>query len=209
MRRTLKQLRDSILKLPAQTRRIAGRLRELRPAPGDLRIVQEFLNTADLDAGIDELTSPQALADWMALHALLPTGTELDATDVERTIAFRESLRSLVAAGESAGRKLGAAVDRAASGALLRVRFEAGGELRLEPVAPGIDGAIGRLLAIVAAAQRDGLWARFKACVNGSCRAAFYDYSTNRSGLWCLPRCGSRIRARDFRRRKRRSGLNY
>ncbi len=177
-----------------------------KPAPSDLHIVQDFINTAELEAGTDELSRPQAPADRLAFHSLLPTGTRLDGDDLRRAVAFRESLRSLIAAGDSAGRELGTAVDRAASSALLRARFGAGGVLVFEPVADGVDAAIGRLLAIIAASQRDGFWPRFKVCVHGACRGVFYDYSTNRSTLWCLSRCGSKIRARGHRRRKQRSG---
>ena len=48
--------------------------KELRPAPGELRIVQEFVNTADLVAKMEALSSPLALADGPARHALLSTG---------------------------------------------------------------------------------------------------------------------------------------
>ena len=184
-----------------------NRLKELRPAPGELRLVQAFLNTVDLEAGTDELARTPGLADWLEHHALLPAGEELEHGDVQRAIELRESFRRLLAAGESATREMGAAVDRLLVPALLCSRFEAGGELRFAPAAAGLGGAFGRMLAIIAAAQRDGLWPRFKICASGTCRAAFYDYSTNRSRLWCLPACGGRIRGRDFRRRKRRLGL--
>lgn len=42
---------------------------KLRPAPGDLRRVQSFLNMAN---PAEQLTSPQALGDWLALWDLVP-----------------------------------------------------------------------------------------------------------------------------------------
>ena len=36
------------------------------PAPGDLRLVQEFENTADLEQGTDQLRTPDDLATWLA-----------------------------------------------------------------------------------------------------------------------------------------------
>jgi len=176
-------------------------LKDLRPAPGDLRIVQAFVNTDDLEMKTDELTSPRSLADWLIHQALLPAGTVLDAADLERTSALRRGLRALVLAGESARRELGEAVERTALAAVVRFRVEAGGRIELVPAGTGLDAAVGRILTILAAAQRDGLWPRFKICGRKSCRAAFYDFSTNRSSLWCSPRCGGRIRTRDFRRR--------
>lgn len=181
-------------------------LKDLRSAPGDLRIVQAFVNTADLEMKTDELTSPQALAEWLILQALLPADGVLDAAGLGRMTALRAALRALVAAGDAAGRELGEAVERTAQAAVVRFRVEAGGRIELAPAALGLDAAVGRILTILAVAQRDGLWPRFKICGRKICRAAFYDYSTNRSSLWCSPRCGGRIRTRDFRRRHGRGG---
>ncbi len=58
-------------------------LKDPRPAPGELRIVQELVNTANLEAKTDVWSSPAALADWLMRQALLLSGTELDGTDVE------------------------------------------------------------------------------------------------------------------------------
>lgn len=47
------------------------RRRGPEPAPGDLRIVQDFLNTVHLKEGTDELAQPRGLSDWLARHGLL------------------------------------------------------------------------------------------------------------------------------------------
>ncbi|MCP3961519.1 MAG: hypothetical protein GY719_27060 [bacterium] len=193
--------------MPGRRRASANRLKELRPAPGELRQVQAFLNSTDFEAGTDELASPRGLAEWLERHALLPTGVMLDTEGVARAAEFRERLRAMIAAGEAGSPELAAAVTRACGSAFLRATFGAGGMFRPAPAADGLDGAIGRILASIAMAQRDGLWPRFKVCVSGTCRASFYDYSANRSGLWCLPRCGTRIRGREYRQRRRHLGL--
>ena len=126
------------------------------PAPGDLRIVQEFVNTADRAAGTDILANSRALADWLAMHRLLPAGTELDTADLERAVVVREGWYKLFAG--PAGRESVEALDLEASTALLRARFAADGEIRFEPAAPGFDEALARLLVIAARAQRDGQW---------------------------------------------------
>ena len=197
------------MRAPRYPRVSPDRLHRLRPAPGELSLLQAFLNSADLEAGTDELAGPPGLGDWLERHALLPAGEGLAHGDGQLAIECRESLRKLVAAGTSASRELGAAVDRTLVSALLCARFEAGGELSFAPANAGLGGALGRLLATVATAQRDGLWPRFKICASATCRAAFYDYSTNRSALWCAPNCGGRVRGRDFRQRKKRSGLRW
>ncbi len=174
---------------------------ELSPAPGDLAVVQAFLNTVDREAGTDELASPRGLAGWLTERAMLPAGTELDEADAKRAAAFREGLRSFLTGG-SGGRL--EALDDAVSTALLRARFTAKGGLAFEPASTGLDGAVARLVAIFQAAKADGLWPRFKICVSTNCRSAFYDYSTSRTGKWCRPLCGNRMSAAAYRRRKQR-----
>jgi predicted RNA-binding Zn ribbon-like protein len=87
---------------------------------------------------------------------------------------------------------------------LAAFRFGADGAARLEPLAGGVDGALGRLLARVAAAQDDGTWARLKVCPADDCQVAFYDTSRNRSAVWCdMAVCGNRQKVRSFRERRR------
>ena len=80
-------------------------------------------------------------------------------------------------------------------------------ETTLEPAASGVDGALGRLLAIVARAIEDGTWQRLKVCPADTCQWAFYDASRNRSAVWCDMRvCGNRAKVRGFRERTRAGG---
>ncbi len=111
----------------------------LPPAPGDLRILQEFLNT--VTPGADELATPLELADWLVSRELLAVDAELTAGDLERAVAFRSNLRALVAGG-TADPKLIAALDRTAAKALVRARFGADGTVRFEPAAPGLERAL-------------------------------------------------------------------
>ena len=70
--------------------------------------------------------------------------------------------------------------------------------------APGVDGALGRLLVIVYRAMETGTWPRLKACRSDTCQWAFYDHSKNRSGHWCsMAVCGSQHKARTYRERQR------
>ncbi len=175
----------------------------MTPAPGELGLVQAFVNTADRDAGTDDLASPRALADWLARHGLLPPGTELTAADLERAVEVREGWRSLASGSLSEDRA--AALDRATAAALLRGRHGTDGRVRLEPADAGLDGALGRLLAIVSQAQADGSWRWLKVCASPTCRALFYDRSANHSRRWCRPRCGNRLSSKTSKRRTRSS----
>jgi predicted RNA-binding Zn ribbon-like protein len=77
-------------------------------------------------------------------------------------------------------------------------------------VRPGIDGALGRLLAIVFRAMNDGTWERLKACPADDCEWAFYDWSKNGSGTWCdMAVCGNRAKARAYRERRQRGAAAH
>ncbi len=179
----------------------------LRPAPGDLRIVQAFVNTARIGPGADELENPQALADYLARWGLLPVDTDLGDTDQRRAVEVREGLRSLLRekTGTALDREAMGHLDRAVTGTMLRVRFDGRGTIRLAPAGGGFDGALGRLVGIVAQADFAGLLPRLKACAGETCGLAFYDFSRNRTGRWCsMERCGNKIKVRAWRRRNPR-----
>ena len=69
------------------------------PAPGELGLVQAFVNSHwDLegDHGGELLHSPAALAAWLSGRGLLPDGTRLTRSDLRRALAVREGLRALL-----------------------------------------------------------------------------------------------------------------
>jgi predicted RNA-binding Zn ribbon-like protein len=178
-----------------------------KAAPGDLNHIRRFVNTIDLEDGSDEITEPEALRDWLAERDLIDRGAELTPADVRQARELREALRKMLLANN--GDPVDpAAVDTicdAAKRAELQVRVDAEGQARLVPVRTGIEGAIGRLLAIVFRAQAEGTWPRLKACAyHDRCEWAFYDWSKNRSGTWCdMAVCGNRAKAQAYRERRR------
>ncbi len=181
------------------------------PAPGPLEIVRAFVNTRDVDDGTELLAGPAELARWLADQGLADdAGKQLRATataaDVQRAIELREALRAHLLAHHDQPLPAGAAapLDAAAQRARLTLRFSGADETTLEPAAGGVDGALGRLLAIVARSIADGTWQRLKACPADTCQWAFYDVSRNRSAVWCDMRvCGNRAKVRGFRERNR------
>lgn len=179
-------------------------VRDLPPAPGDLALVQAFLNTVDRKAKTDELSSPTALAHWLATQRLLPGEIEIERKDFERVRKIRRLLHAVVAGGEDPEQRV--QLEWATTPALMRARFGVDGKFQLVPAVDGLDGALAFLLATVAAAQADGrTWSRLKVCASGTCRAVFYDASTNRSAKWCRRSCGNTLSARSYRRRYRSS----
>jgi predicted RNA-binding Zn ribbon-like protein len=175
------------------------------PAPGQLALVQAFLNTHyDLEAvhGAEVLASPSALRAWLVRHELMSDGAgRLTARDLQRALAVRESLRSLARAnaGDAIDEVPEAleALDTGARGAAVEVRFSAGRPRFAVAQRGGFDAALGVLLAVVAGAMIDGAWSRLKVCPGAECGWAFYDHSRNQSGRWCsMSVCGGRAKAR-------------
>lgn len=198
------------VKEPSRTPPGQKRIASPIPAPGGLAEVQAFLNTVrrKKKKRTDELATPRDLADWLSRRGLLPAGTKLSASDLERAREARSGLHALLLAhnGYDLDEEAVAGLDRAAVGARAQVRIDRDGTTRLELVSRDFDDALGTLLGFVHAAQSAGIWPRFKACANGECQAAFYDFSKGRLGRWCTKRCGDRIRARAFRKTDRYRG---
>jgi predicted RNA-binding Zn ribbon-like protein len=172
-------------------------------APGDLELVRAFVNTLDIDDRIEELATPAALAAWLKGRGQLRGGSATRA-DLANARRLREALRVLLLAnnGVSVRKEAALTLNQAARRAGLGAQFDPGGTSRLEARAGGVDGALGRILAIVSAAMTDGSWSRLKACRADDCRWAFYDRARNRSRHWCsMAVCGNRTKARAYRRR--------
>ena len=176
-------------------------------APGELRILQDLVNSRQLETGRDELTGPEELAAWLSRHELLPADTPLTEADWRCALAIREGLRALFRkhSGESLERGAIEALNRAFSDVHQQLRFAPDASLHLEPAEPGWAGGRGRLLLMIFRAMSENKWHRFKLCRNEECQLAFYDGSTNRRGRWCsVRRCGNKINLRAHRRRKPR-----
>ena len=174
-------------------------------APGRLDVVRDFVNSRNIDDGIEQLDAPAKVAAWLADHGLLEEGRRVTREDVEQALALREALREVLL-GHHGGYEVDPraleTLDAAARRAKLELRFAPDGTARPEPAAGGVAGALGRLLTIVAEAQQEGTWQRLKACPADDCRWAFYDRSRNRSAVWCnMAVCGNRAKVRSYRER--------
>jgi predicted RNA-binding Zn ribbon-like protein len=181
------------------------------PAPGDLGLVQAFANSFwDLEAMVPEqLRSPEALRQWLLMRDLIDQRARLGGSDLRRALDVRQGLRALMFVNN------GAAADRDAIERLNRGLRGPGLFVQLDPSARpdfkaqrrDLDGALALLATIVAVAMLDGRWSRLKACPGEHCGWAFYDQSRNQASNWCaMSVCGSRTKARVYRRRQRWSG---
>jgi predicted RNA-binding Zn ribbon-like protein len=181
-----------------------------KTAPGRLEIVRSFINTADIEAGTDELATPDGLERWIAQQDLVsgpPLPPECHGQELETAVALREALRALCLANN------GMQPDHDARTALvaatdslhlhLTARFGADGMISLEPDETGIRQALAEILTLVFSALHDGTWHRLKACADDTCQFAFYDHSKNHSGHWCtMAECGNRAKVRSYRARQ-------
>jgi predicted RNA-binding Zn ribbon-like protein len=167
--------------------------------------VQAFVNTLDIENGVEELTTPGALEDALTrIGALAPGGAPLRDADLRVGLETREALRSLALgnSGVDVPAEAHATLERVARAAQLTVRFDEDGRGRLVPSAGGVDGALGRIVAVVHETMADGSWWRLKGCPRDVCHWLFYDRSRNGSGKWCaMSVCGNRTNTKAYRRR--------
>jgi predicted RNA-binding Zn ribbon-like protein len=177
------------------------------PAPGALALVQDFVNTVDREHGPDLLDDAEGLLEWMRLRDLggFPSAPPtVSAAELRRARGLREALRDLLLAnhGTPAPQAAREVLEAVAQGAALELRLPGEGAA-LMPVSPGVDGALGAIVAAAAVAMWDGTWTRLKACPRTVCHWAFYDRSSNASATWCsMSICGQREKASSYYRRR-------
>jgi len=169
-----------------------------------LDLVRDYVNTLDLETGIDRISSPGELALWFSEQGLVHDLVEPTDDELTDAVAVREAIRELLLANNGIEADAAAAsktLEDAGREAQLTVRFENGRPL-LAPEGDGTRAAIGRVVAAVAELAPTDEWKRLKGCRDENCRVAFYDKSRNRSRAWCsMEVCGNREKARSFRAR--------
>lgn len=171
-------------------------------APGSLDLVRQFVNTAELPSGPDDLDSIEKASAWCLSYGLSPV---LDETHLGLLRAFRDTLRDLLFANNGEG-EASEAWERmrpflARTRLNLAVNPNHGLELR-----PEDKGPIASLLAILYESELLGTWPRLRACRKLSCRFAYYDHTKNASRAWCsMATCGNQAKAQRRRQRERRS----
>jgi predicted RNA-binding Zn ribbon-like protein len=177
------------------------------PAPPPLDLVQDFVNTEIPVWAIDEIGTPAALAAWLGGRGLLSANARVDAEAFVRARALRSVLRELArrhTRGIGVDDELRTEFDEIAVATQLRFELGGAGEIRLEPDADGVTGALAEILRRVHEAQASGVWRRLKACPGPHCGWLFYDASRNASSRWCsMSICGNRTKTAAYRRRRR------
>jgi hypothetical protein len=173
------------------------------PAPGDLELVRSFLSIHDHVHGTKDSLAPslETIRWWLGHRGLIAAGDQPTEEDLRWASDVLEALRTRVreSMGDPRDDDAIGTLDAAAREAGLSVRF---GDEGLQPTAPGVLGAVGRILAIAFLSELEGTWSRFKECSSPVCRSVFWDRSKNRSGRWCTMKdCGNRAKVRAYRAR--------
>jgi predicted RNA-binding Zn ribbon-like protein len=183
--------------------------------PDEIKVVNEFLNTLDLEKfgehaekpeeERDELRSVEGLRTWLVERGLLAEREPVMEAERELAVRLRDALREAAWANV---RKEDGRSPEAPNAVLeelpLLVRLDENLRPELVPGGGGVKGALGRILADAAVAVSRGTWARLKICAAEDCRWAYYDHSKSRTGRWCsMQVCGNRHKTRRYRRKKR------
>ncbi|WP_097323143.1 CGNR zinc finger domain-containing protein [Paractinoplanes atraurantiacus] len=170
--------------MPEQRYRVAA-------APGDLRLVQELLNTSAKNGGRtpDLLDAALPAAEWLSAYGI--TGDSPGISDLRR---LRDVVRRfLLGAGPEPGEVTAAAP----------LVLHPDGTVGVAGEPNDIGALAGRILLAIRDAQLAGTWRRLKLCRNPDCQVAFWDSSRNTSGVWHDVRtCGNVANLRKSRARR-------
>jgi predicted RNA-binding Zn ribbon-like protein len=152
-------------------------------------LLEDFLNTLDVDAGTDALADEASAAAWLTEQGRPGT---VDSADLELARGVRAALRGEL--GEPPAPMPEIAVP---------VVLDDGGP-RLAGTGTALQRVLGEALAEAVALRATGEWSRLKTCAMDSCRWVFFDSSRNRSGRWCsMQSCGNKAKTAAYRARHR------
>jgi len=170
----------------------------------DLLVVEQFLNTLDERAfsrhghdhvATDELTSLEALKQWMETHGLV-TEQDLRLPDLTAALSLRAALRESLIGGTDS-----AEIAQTLAAYPVRLTPDSSDRLRLA-AATGVHG-LDVIVETIAISVAEGRWSRLKLCASPDCRWAFYDTSRSGGGRWCsMEVCGNRHKTRAYRQRR-------
>jgi predicted RNA-binding Zn ribbon-like protein len=170
----------------------------------------DFVNSLAHDAlgrgpDADRLDRPGWLEGFLKKWSL-PAGAAGPA-GVEAMKVLRDLLRACterVAAGKPLRPADVAALNRALRARPVVARLEKEGEswrVAMEPVAAGLESALGAIARSFADFVCTEDPARLKLCGNPDCRWVFYDATRSRTRRWCADSCGNLMKVRRFRAR--------
>lgn len=181
------------------------------PAPGDLEVVRQFLNTWVLPSATREPEDhlPGLLADEAAWLQRFPALPLPDGDTPESLVPLRDALRALAAREAHGWNDVTAWLERYPPQVYI---VGEGDDVVVRHVAAPRSGVAGVIVAIVVDAVNDGAWPRLKVCPD--CQWVFYDRTRSRTKVWCDMlagdaggrACGTIAKVRRFRERQADTG---
>jgi predicted RNA-binding Zn ribbon-like protein len=177
------------------------------PAPGDLELLQRFMNLHVHDDQDRHVDPPlEMVRGFLVERRLLRDAARFTQADQQTYLELRQAIRNMISAGsgQPVARADAETLDRLAVSSRLHPHFHTKQAPTLEPQGRGVAAAFGRMVATLFVAAFDGSLEHLKLCADQTCRSVFYDRSKNRSGRWCsMSSCGNRAKVRAWRERQR------
>ena len=169
------------------------------PAPGNLILLEGFLNTWSEEMSIDDFETAQSTEAWLR-NVDLWTGTQKITPDQhQKFVEFRSDLRTWIL-NKACVQPLNDLIQEMS----FQAEFTSEGEVQFRPTGSAFQRALGSLVDQISKSQQDGTWDRLKCCELPTCGWAFYDTTRSRTKRWCsMKTCGSRHKARAYYERKR------
>ncbi|MFI8308366.1 CGNR zinc finger domain-containing protein [Streptomyces sp. NPDC085927] len=175
-------------------------------APGRLALVQDFVNSVNVEFGPDEFATAEGFHSWMEHNGFPRLQADPDELDRRTAVLLREGLRSLLRENNGAepDPRARATVEHIARDCPVVAAFDGpAGRMEIRPAMNDVRGVMAAVLASVVQSVYDGTWERLKACREHRCEWAFYDRSRNRGSRWCsMAVCGTRSKMQTYRRAK-------
>lgn len=166
------------------------------PAPGNLVLLEGFLNTWSNELGIEDFDTAKSTDDWLR-RVDLWAGAKITSKQHREILQFRDALRAWVLDNENYQ-----PINQLLSGTVFQAEFGSEGDLQFRPRSDA--NVLSTLTNAISDSQRDSTWDRFKCCELPTCGWAFYDTTRSRTRRWCsMKTCGSRHKAREYYKRKR------
>ncbi|WP_179298627.1 CGNR zinc finger domain-containing protein [Evansella halocellulosilytica] len=177
-----------------------------KQAPGELALIQAFVNSNDIESQKDKFDNAEKLTAWLINYEFLNKQETVTIDDWNKALEFREALRKILLAnnGENLDQISLETINKIARASTFQFQFQSNKEMEIIQVGSSVDHAIGDMMKIIFQAMGDGTWKRLKTCPYHTCYWVFYDLSKNLSGTWCsMEVCGSRVKSQNYRKRKK------